>query len=198
MSNRYENIKKLVNRSINHEMYLQRVLKSTLCAFDDKRCYIKKYSNFSLEMNFDKNSTSQLSDILFLANTSELSWQNSASIYSIFSSLNKRRFLHIALILFARQSLGDVLCSAPQTLRRSLNFSRCHFCIYQSALGDRIETEKLEYILDVYCQHIYTKCTVSKAGIYILYNVDIGSSYNFLQSRLQCKSTRANVFSRLC
>ena len=26
-------------RSINHEMYLQRVLKSTLSSFDDKRCY---------------------------------------------------------------------------------------------------------------------------------------------------------------
>ena len=26
-------------RSLNHEMYLQRVLKSTLSPFDDKRCY---------------------------------------------------------------------------------------------------------------------------------------------------------------
>ena len=29
-------------RSINHEMYLQRVLKSTLSPFDDKRCYISR------------------------------------------------------------------------------------------------------------------------------------------------------------
>ena len=29
-------------RSINHEMYLQRVKKSTLSIFDDKRCYINK------------------------------------------------------------------------------------------------------------------------------------------------------------
>ena len=27
-------------RSLNHEMYLQRVRKSTLFQFDDKRCYI--------------------------------------------------------------------------------------------------------------------------------------------------------------
>ena len=27
-------------RSINHEMVLQKVKKSTLCIFDDKRCYI--------------------------------------------------------------------------------------------------------------------------------------------------------------
>ena len=27
-------------RSLNHEMYLQRVRKSTLSQFDDKRCYI--------------------------------------------------------------------------------------------------------------------------------------------------------------
>ena len=38
------NIKKSDNyiiRSINHEMYLQLVRKSTLSLFDDKRCYIK-------------------------------------------------------------------------------------------------------------------------------------------------------------
>ena len=29
-------------RSINHEMYLQRVKKSTLSQFDDKRCYRKE------------------------------------------------------------------------------------------------------------------------------------------------------------
>ena len=27
-------------RSVNHDMYLQRVKKSTLSVFDDKRCYI--------------------------------------------------------------------------------------------------------------------------------------------------------------
>ena len=29
-------------RSINHEMYLQRVKHSTLSQFDDKRCYLNK------------------------------------------------------------------------------------------------------------------------------------------------------------
>ena len=29
-----------INRSINHEMVLQEVKKSTLAVFDDKRCYI--------------------------------------------------------------------------------------------------------------------------------------------------------------
>ena len=29
-----------INKSINHEMILQRIKKSTLSIFDDKRCYI--------------------------------------------------------------------------------------------------------------------------------------------------------------
>ena len=29
-------------KSVNHEMYLQRLKKSTLSIFDDKRCYIKE------------------------------------------------------------------------------------------------------------------------------------------------------------
>ena len=29
-------------KSVNHEMYLQRVKKSTLSIFDDKRCYINE------------------------------------------------------------------------------------------------------------------------------------------------------------
>ena len=32
-------------RSNNHEMYLQRVKKSTLSIFDDKRCYINETKN---------------------------------------------------------------------------------------------------------------------------------------------------------
>ena len=32
-------------RSINHEMYLQKVRKSTLSLFDDKRCYINETEN---------------------------------------------------------------------------------------------------------------------------------------------------------
>ena len=34
-----------VIRSINHEMYLQRVLKSTLFPVDDKRCYMNNVEN---------------------------------------------------------------------------------------------------------------------------------------------------------
>ena len=29
-------------RSVNHEMYLQQMKKSTLSIFDDKRCYMKE------------------------------------------------------------------------------------------------------------------------------------------------------------
>ena len=32
-------------RSINHEMVLQEVIKSTLSIFDDKRCYIKNFES---------------------------------------------------------------------------------------------------------------------------------------------------------
>ena len=42
-----------------------------------------------------------------------------------------------------RQRLGDLLKSETQTLRRSPNFSWCHFCICHSAIEDRIEREKL-------------------------------------------------------
>ena len=52
-----------IHRSLNHGMYLQLVKKSTL-------------SHFKLE----KNSTGQLSNILFQANPSEHSWQRSPSI----------------------------------------------------------------------------------------------------------------------
>ena len=31
-----------INRSLNHELYLQKVRKSTLSIFDDKRCYINE------------------------------------------------------------------------------------------------------------------------------------------------------------
>ena len=46
---------------------------------------------------------------------------------------------------------GYVLRSEPETLRQSLNFSRCHFCIYQSAIEDEIKKAKLEYTHEVYC-----------------------------------------------
>ena len=36
---------KYLNRSINHEMCLQRVQKSTLFLFDDKRCYKNNSEN---------------------------------------------------------------------------------------------------------------------------------------------------------
>ena len=49
-------------------------------------------------------------------------------------------------MVIARQRLRDVLRSEPQTLRLSLNFSKCHFCIYQTAIGDKIQREKLGYI----------------------------------------------------
>ena len=73
-------------------------------------------------------------------------------------------------MVYARQSLGDVSKSEPQTLRRGLNFSQCHFCKYQSTIRDRIEREKLEYLLHVYFQNMYTELA------YILYYVDIGCS----------------------
>ena len=37
-------------RSLNHEMYLQRVKKSTLSLFDDKRCYLNNNKSIPLEL----------------------------------------------------------------------------------------------------------------------------------------------------
>ena len=39
--------------------------------------------------------------------------------------------------------------SEPQTLRLC-NISQCHFCIYQSAIGDETKREKLMYVYMVY------------------------------------------------
>ena len=36
---------KCLTRSLNHEMYLQRVRKSLLSLFDDKRCYVNETEN---------------------------------------------------------------------------------------------------------------------------------------------------------
>ena len=30
------------------------------------------------------------------------------------------------------------------------HFSQCHFCIYQSAIGDKLEREKLVFVYNVY------------------------------------------------
>ena len=40
----------------------------------------------------------------------------------------------------------------------SLNFSQCHFCIYESAIGDEKEKEMLVFVYMVYCHFpgIYT------------------------------------------
>ena len=35
-------------KSVNHEMYLPRVLKSTLSPFDDKRCYLNEIESILL------------------------------------------------------------------------------------------------------------------------------------------------------
>ena len=54
---------------------------------------------------FYKNSTGQLSTLLFLANLSEHPWQTFPSIYSTISSLidSYRQFLHIVFMVIARQ-----------------------------------------------------------------------------------------------
>ena len=73
---------------MNHEMYLQRVLKSTLCAFDEKQNYINNIENkpwnsnkfYTHSAKIYKNSTDQVSNLLFLENPSKHSWQSSPSI----------------------------------------------------------------------------------------------------------------------
>ena len=102
------------------------------------------------KLNFYKNSTGQLSN---LANPSEHSWQSSPRSSELFQASRYRQFLHIAFMVVARQNRGYLLRSEHQTLRRSLNFSQCHFCIYQSAIRDEIEREKLV--------DIYTECIVN-------------------------------------
>ena len=82
-------------------------------------------------------------------------------------------------MVIARQTLGDVLRSEPQTLQLSLNFSKCHFCKYQSTIGDKVQREKLGYI------H-----TLSYVVTY--------RSSGFFSSRLQCKSPRAIVWLIAC
>ena len=54
-----------------------------------------------------------------------------------------------------------------QTLRQSPNFSQCHFCIYQSAIGDEIE-RKLVYK--------YMECIFNRASMYTWCHVNIVGS----------------------
>ena len=71
---------------------------------------------------------------------------------------------------------GYVLRSETQTLRRSLQSSRCHFCIYQSAIGDKIEREKLECKHKVYRQHThFVLCRHNCWSIFfsLVYNVEV-------------------------
>ena len=42
MGKKREGCENFVLRSVNHERYLQRIKKSTLSVFDDKRCYINE------------------------------------------------------------------------------------------------------------------------------------------------------------
>ena len=69
-------------RSINHEMYVQKLRKSTLSVFDEKRCYI---NNIETEISIHwvklhRNSTDQLSYMASQPYASEHSWQNSPSM----------------------------------------------------------------------------------------------------------------------
>ena len=115
-----------------------------------------------------KNSTGSLSNLLFLANPNELSWQSSLQSCHFFLASGSRQFLHIAFMVVARARLGDVLGNEPQTLQQSLNFSRCHYCICDSAIGDLMKRGQRECMHEVYCQHMYAKCTVSKASMHIV------------------------------
>ena len=63
------------------------------------------------------------------------------------------------------QRLWMRLASERQALRRSLNSSRCHFCIYQSAIGEGRGREKLVLL--------YTEFILNKASMYTLCYVDI-------------------------
>ena len=46
-------------------------------------------------------------------------------------------------MVISRQRVRGVSWSEPETVRRSPDFDRCHFCICQSAIEDRIDREKL-------------------------------------------------------
>ena len=86
-----------LNRSLNHEMYLQEVKKSKVSSIDDKLHFESNMESKPWEWNYSytvrnkivkfyKNSTGQFSNLLVLAKPNEHSWWSSLSIYSIFSS----------------------------------------------------------------------------------------------------------------
>ena len=80
------------------------------------------------------------------------------------------------------ETVGRWIVVNHNTLRlckRSLNFSQCHFCIYQSAKRNGKEREKLVYVYMVYYQ---------LRGLYTIFGV---WRWWFFQSRLNVKNTRA-------
>ena len=98
--------------------------------------------------------------------------------------------LEVSWWLHDKEEEGYVLRSEPQTIRRRFNLNRCHFCIYQSAIGDEKERKKPVYF--------YTECFVNKASMYNLCYVDIVDSGDFFTVRIHCKSARAISLSILC
>ena len=143
-----------------------------------------------MELRIYKNSSNQLSNLLFLANPS-IPARVPPPSGQLFQASGYTQFLHIAFMVVARQRQGYVIRCEPQTHWRRLNFSQCHFCIYHSAIGDKLEREELV--------QKYMNCIVNKASMYTLYYVDIVDSGIF-QSRVYAYCillTQLIVYSRL-
>ena len=95
-----------------------------------------------------------------------------------------------SLMAVARQTtVGRRIVVNHNTIRlckHSLRFIRCHFCVYQSAIGDELESEKLVCAYMVY----YHVCG--------LHRLMVCGSGDFCQSRLNIKAQVQFSFSIKC
>ena len=139
-----------VIRVIIHELCPQRVLKSTLSPFGEKWRYKSKIKSTPWNWNFTK--TPKTNSLIYFFKQIRMSIPGRVPPRSsrLFQASICRQFLQMVFILVARLRLGDVLRSEPQTVRRSLNFSQCHFYIYQSTIEDKIDREKLVWLYTSY------------------------------------------------
>ena len=100
-----------------------------------------------------KISTAQLSNLLFLANPSEHSWQISPSIYPTFSSIKTWTVPPYSFMVMYDNDWGYVLSSEPQTLRHCLNFIDV---ILQIPICYRRRNRKGNTILKIHVQDHFT------------------------------------------
>ena len=111
-------------RSINHDMYLQRILKSTLTLSDDKRCYGSNIEGTPWKRNLCMNDnvysfTKNRTGSGYLPSHGSILGDSSHSTNQV-----DRQFLPEKRRELFDKDFGYVW-SEPHTLRQSLNFCRC-------------------------------------------------------------------------